>query len=117
MENLMKWVELMKLKNISLEPLFKNYRKKIHLLKAEINGRGNILRWPRNTLYQQRLALTSPTSGGRSVGIVRLRITATEFSFFRKVKTYMYLFFNVIIEVWRNYFKFYPSRQVTHLPS
>jgi hypothetical protein len=27
-----------------------------------------------------KLALTSPTSGGRSVGIVRLRIKATEFS-------------------------------------
>jgi hypothetical protein len=26
------------------------------------------------------LALTSPTSGGRSVGIVRLRTKATEFS-------------------------------------
>jgi hypothetical protein len=42
--------------------------------------RGNSLRWPRNTL--QRLALTSPTSGGRSVGIVRLQTKATEFSFF-----------------------------------
>jgi hypothetical protein len=29
---------------------------------------------------RKRLALTSPTSGGRSVGIVRLRTTATEFS-------------------------------------
>jgi hypothetical protein len=38
------------------------------------------LRWPRNTLYPQKLALTSPTSGGRSVGIVRLRTKATEFS-------------------------------------
>jgi hypothetical protein len=28
------------------------------------------------------LALTSPTSGGRSVGIVRLRTKAMEFSFF-----------------------------------
>jgi hypothetical protein len=28
------------------------------------------------------LALTSPTSGGRYVGTVRLRTTATEFSFF-----------------------------------
>jgi hypothetical protein len=28
---------------------------------------------------RKRLALTSPTSGGRSVGIVRLRSTATEF--------------------------------------
>jgi hypothetical protein len=40
------------------------------------------LRWPRNTLYPQKLALTSPTSGGRSVGIVRLRTKATEFSYF-----------------------------------
>jgi hypothetical protein len=38
---------------------------------TEINGRGNSLRWSRNTLYPQRLALTSPTIGGRSVGIVR----------------------------------------------
>jgi hypothetical protein len=28
-------------------------------------------RWPRDTLYPQTLAPTSPTSGGRSVGIVR----------------------------------------------
>jgi hypothetical protein len=32
-------------------------------------------------LYLQKLALTSPTSGGRSVGIVRLRTQAMEFSF------------------------------------
>jgi hypothetical protein len=32
-------------------------------------------------LYPQKLALTSPTSGGRSVGIVRSRTKATEFSF------------------------------------
>jgi hypothetical protein len=38
-------------------------------------------RWPRGTLYPQKLALTSPTSGGRSVGMVRLRAQATEFSF------------------------------------
>jgi hypothetical protein len=31
-------------------------------------------------LYPQKLALTSPTSGGRSVGIVRSRTEATEFS-------------------------------------
>jgi hypothetical protein len=35
--------------------------------KTKINGRGNPLRWPRDTLYQQKLALTSSTSGGRSV--------------------------------------------------
>jgi len=32
-------------------------------------------------LYPQNLALTSPTGGGRSVGIVRVRTKATEFSF------------------------------------
>ena len=31
------------------------------------------------TLYPQKLALTSPTGGGRSVGIVRVRTKATEF--------------------------------------
>jgi hypothetical protein len=42
-------------------------------------GRGDPLRWPRDTFYQQKLALTSPTSGGRSVDI-RLRTKATELS-------------------------------------
>jgi hypothetical protein len=37
------------------------------------------LSWPRGTLYPQMLAVTSPTSGGRSVGIVRSRTEATEF--------------------------------------
>jgi len=32
-------------------------------------------------LYLQKLALTSPTGSGRSVGIVRVRTKATEFSF------------------------------------
>jgi hypothetical protein len=32
-------------------------------------------------LYPQKLALTSPTGGGCSVGIVRSRTKATEFSF------------------------------------
>jgi hypothetical protein len=50
-------------------------------LGNRINGRGNALRWPRNTLYPQKLALTSPTNGGRSVGIVCLRTTATQFGF------------------------------------
>jgi hypothetical protein len=38
-----------------------------------INGRGDPLRWPRDTFYPQKLALAWPTSGCRSVGIVRLR--------------------------------------------
>ena len=36
-------------------------------------------------LYRQKLALTSPTGGGRSVGIVRSRTKATEFSFFNDI--------------------------------
>jgi hypothetical protein len=47
--------------------------------KTEINGRGDSLRWPRDTLYPLKLALTSPTSGGHSVGIVRWRTKAPEF--------------------------------------
>jgi hypothetical protein len=35
-------------------------------------------------LYPQKLALTSPTSGGRSVGIVRSRTKATELSLCEK---------------------------------
>jgi hypothetical protein len=44
-------------------------------------GRGDPLRWPRDTLYPQKLALTSPTSGGRSVDIVRVRTNTIEFIF------------------------------------
>jgi hypothetical protein len=50
--------------------------------KTEINGRADTLRSPRDTLYPLKLALTSPTSGGRSVGIVRLRTKAIEFVLF-----------------------------------
>jgi hypothetical protein len=49
------------------------------LYKTKINGREDLLCWPRDTLYPLKLALTSPTSGGRSVGIVRLRTKAPEF--------------------------------------
>jgi hypothetical protein len=52
-------------------------------------GRRDPSRWPRGTLYPRKLALTPLTSGGRSVGIVRLRIQATEFSFF-SVSVYLY---------------------------
>jgi hypothetical protein len=47
-------------------------------LKIEINGRGDSLRWPRDALYPLKLALISPTSGGRSVGIGRWRTEAPE---------------------------------------
>jgi hypothetical protein len=48
-------------------------------LENREHGRGEPFGWPRDTLYQQKLALTSPTRGGRSVGIVRLRTKTTEF--------------------------------------
>jgi hypothetical protein len=44
-------------------------------------GRRDPSRWPRGTLYPQKLALTAPTSGCRSVGIVLLRTLVAEFSF------------------------------------
>jgi hypothetical protein len=37
------------------------------------------MRWPRDTLCPQKLALTSLTSGGRLVDIVRLQTKATEY--------------------------------------
>jgi hypothetical protein len=43
--------------------------------------RGDPLLCPRDTLYPLKLALTSPTCGGRSVGIVPLRVKATELEF------------------------------------
>jgi hypothetical protein len=42
-------------------------------------GRRDPSRWPHGTLYPQKLAITSPTSGGRSVGIIRLRTQTMEF--------------------------------------
>jgi hypothetical protein len=45
-------------------------------------GSRDPLRWPRGILYPQNLALISPTSGGRSVGIVRSRTQVTEFLVF-----------------------------------
>jgi hypothetical protein len=47
-------------------------------LESREYGSKDPSRWPRCTLYPQNLALTSPTSGGRSVGIVRSRTQATE---------------------------------------
>jgi hypothetical protein len=45
-------------------------------------GRREPSHWLSTTLYQQNLVLISPTSGGRSVGIVLSRTQAMEFSLF-----------------------------------
>jgi hypothetical protein len=47
-------------------------------LETEITSVEDPSRRPPGTLYPQKLALTSPTSGGRSVGIVHSRNKATE---------------------------------------
>jgi hypothetical protein len=52
---------------------------KIYGLENREYGCRNPSRWPRGTLYPQKLVLTLPTSGGRSVGIVRSRTQTTEF--------------------------------------
>jgi len=45
------------------------------------------------SLYPQKLALTSPTGGGRSVGTVRLRTKATEFFL---IYFFYYLYKNIL---------------------
>jgi hypothetical protein len=51
------------------------------ILESRQLGRRDPSRWPRGTLYPQKLALTLPTSGCRSVGIVHSQTEAIEFSF------------------------------------
>jgi hypothetical protein len=48
--------------------------------KTEITAVGNLSRWPRGTLYPQKLAVTSLTGSDLSVGIVRSRTQPMEFS-------------------------------------
>jgi hypothetical protein len=50
-------------------------------LECREDGRRNPSGWPRGNLYPQKLAQISPTSGCRSVGIVRSRTQAAEFVF------------------------------------
>jgi hypothetical protein len=46
-------------------------------IKSREYGRGDPSRWPSGTLYRRKFALTSPTSGSRSVGVVRSRTQVT----------------------------------------
>jgi hypothetical protein len=48
-------------------------------VQTEKYGRRDPSRWPRSTFYPHKLAITSPTSSGRSVGIVRSRTQTMEF--------------------------------------
>jgi hypothetical protein len=51
-------------------------------LESQYYGCGDALHWQCDTPHRQTLALTSSTSGGRSVGIVHSRTKATEFACF-----------------------------------
>jgi hypothetical protein len=55
-------------------------------------------RRPRGTLYQHKLALTSPTSCGHSVDIVRWRTQATEFFFSSLIKNDSYQI--TLLSIW-----------------
>jgi hypothetical protein len=48
-------------------------------LESREHGRRDPSRWPRGTLHSQKLALTSPKSGGPSISIVRSQTKATEY--------------------------------------
>jgi hypothetical protein len=65
-------------------------------LESREYGRRDPSRWPRGTLHPQKLALTSPTSGGLLVGIVRSQTQATEFvtfsSFIPLIRFLVYIF-------------------------
>jgi hypothetical protein len=47
-------------------------------LESREYGCRDLSHWSRRTFYPQKLTLTSPTSGGRSVGIVRLLTQSME---------------------------------------
>jgi hypothetical protein len=65
--------------------------------KTETNDRGNPLLTARH-LLSAKVGTTSPTSGGRSVGIVRSRTKATEFSFYQLHRLFsVKLYENVIL--------------------
>jgi hypothetical protein len=51
----------------------------IYIYSLKFRRDRDLSRWPRGSLYPQKLALNSSTSGGRSVVIVRSRTQATEF--------------------------------------
>jgi hypothetical protein len=50
-------------------------------LESQEYSRRDPSRWPRSTLYPQKLKLTSSTNSDRSVGIIPSRTQTTEYSF------------------------------------
>jgi hypothetical protein len=68
-------------------------------LESREYSRRHPSRCPRGTLYPQMLSLTSPTSGGRSVGIVRLQAQTTEFVYLLFFMSLLYLFLLVSLKL------------------
>jgi hypothetical protein len=62
-------------------------------------GRRDPSRWPCGTLYSQKLAITSPTSGCRSVGIVCSRTQTMEFSFMRLIYCFLIYIYTISLTV------------------
>jgi hypothetical protein len=60
-------------------------------------GRRDPSRWSRDTLYQQMLALTSPTSGCGSVGIIRSRTRVTVFFYTLSIKVIHSVYCSIIL--------------------
>jgi hypothetical protein len=61
-------------------------------------SRGDALPWPCDTLYRQKLELSSPTSSCHLVSTVRLRTRATEFYIYICIYIYIYyIYFYIYI--------------------
>jgi hypothetical protein len=68
----------LKLQIVSCQNLFNYILGSGSCLENQEYGRRDPSHSPRGTIYPQKLAFTSPTSGGRSVGIVRSRTQTME---------------------------------------
>jgi hypothetical protein len=62
----------------TIEELLERKSRGSVLENRDYGRRGSVALTTRHPLYLQKLALTSPTTGGRSVSIVRSRTQATE---------------------------------------
>jgi hypothetical protein len=86
-------------KLFSKERLFATHLYNLMLSNASC---GNPLCWPRDTLYPQKLALTSPTRGGSSVGTVLSRTQATKFIII--IVIIIIIFFVCFLSFYSSYF-------------
>jgi hypothetical protein len=73
--------------------------------------------WPRGTLCPQKLELTSPTSSGRSVSIVRPQTEATKFVFLFRFFMKIYWFYNCYFQLLNEVIKAWIREQIwtTHV--